>query len=152
MESSILTRLIHQLDCLPEVLGSATPDSLHRHPAPGKWSAHENLAHLVRVQEVMLSRLERMLGEDSPRLDRYDAQSDPDWPQCAALTTHQVLEQLHTTRKRLIATVEKLSAGETERMGVHSRMGSMALATWLEFFLVHEAHHLYLTFLRSRGA
>lgn len=152
MNPSTLTRLRHQLDCLSDVLGSAAPDSLHDRPVSGKWSAHENLAHLVRVQDVMLSRVARILSEDSPRLDRYDAQSDPDWPRCAALSTDHVLEQLLTTRKRLIATIEKLSPGEMGRMGVHSRMGPMPLATWLEFFLVHEAHHLYLTFLRIRGA
>lgn len=152
MNPSTLTRLGKQLDCLPEVLGSATADAMHNHPASGKWSAHENLAHLVRVQEVMLSRMERILGEDSPRLDRYDAQSDPDWPSRAALSTDQVLDQLLATRARLIAKVEKLSPEEWGRIGVHGRMGAMPLATWLEFFLVHEAHHLYMIFLRSRGA
>lgn len=152
MNSSTLTRLGKQLDCLPEVLGSATPDAMHTRPVSGKWSAHENLAHLVRVQEVMLSRIELILGENSPRLDRYDAQSDPDWPPRAALSTDQVLEQLLASRARLIAKAERLSPQELGRIGVHSRMGAMPLATWLEFFLVHEAHHLYLVFLRSRGA
>jgi uncharacterized damage-inducible protein DinB len=152
MNASILTRLSKQLDCLPEVLGSASPDAVHNRPASGKWSAHENLAHLVRVQEIMLSRMERILGEDSPRLDRYDAQSDPDWPSRAALSTDRVLDQLLATRARLIAKVEQLSPEEWGRIGVHGRMGAMPLGTWLEFFLVHEAHHLYMVFLRSRGA
>ena len=152
MTPSIVARIKNQLDCLPEVLGSASRDSLHSRPVPGKWSAHENLAHLLRVQEVMFSRMERILVEDSPRLDRYDAQSDPDWPRYAALPTDQVLEQLVTTRKRLVATLEKLSPEALARIGVHSRMGAMPLVTWLEFFLVHEAHHLYATFLRIRGA
>ena len=152
MNRSTLTRLGTQLDCLPDVLSSASPDAMHNRPASGKWSAHENLAHLVRVQEIMLSRMERILGEDSPLLDRYDAQSDPDWPLRAALPTDQILEQLLATRAGLITKVEKLSDKEWRRLGVHSRMGAMPLATWLEFFLVHEAHHLYMIFLRSRGA
>jgi len=51
-----------------------------------------------------------------------------------------------------VATVQELTPEQMGRQGVHSRMGAMPLSAWLEFFLVHEGHHLYLTFLRARGA
>jgi len=152
MSSSTLSRLKTQLDSLPEVLGSASPDALCERPASGKWSAAENLAHLDRHQEIMLERIRKILSEDAPRLDRYNADEDTDWPRYAALTPSQVLEQLRTNRQQLIATVEKLSPEQMARVGLHTRMGPMPLSTWLEFFLVHEGHHLYMAFLRVHGA
>jgi uncharacterized damage-inducible protein DinB len=152
MNPSTLSRLMNQLDGLPEVLGSAPPQALRRHPASGKWSAHENLAHLVRHHEIMLERVRRILAEDAPRLDPYRAEDDPEWPRYAALSTAEALNQLRTNRRRLIAAVEKLTPEEMSRTGVHTRMGPMALSTWLEFFLLHEAHHLYVALLRARGA
>jgi uncharacterized damage-inducible protein DinB len=144
--------LLNQLDSLPEILGAATAEDLCRRPASGKWSAHENLAHLLRLHEVMIERIRRILSEDEPTLDRYSAEGDPDWPRYVALPTNAVLDQLRSHRQRLVATVQELKPDQTGRLGVHSRMGPMPLSTWLEFFLVHEGHHLYLAFLRARGA
>lgn len=152
MNPSTLSRLANQLECLPEVLGSATPEALRRRPASGKWSAHENLAHLLRHHEITLQRVKCILSEDAPRLDRYSAEEDPDWSRYVALSTDEVLEQLRMNRIRLIAAVEKLTPEQLTRVGVHTRMGPLQLSTWLEFFLVHEGHHLYMIFLRTRGA
>jgi uncharacterized damage-inducible protein DinB len=147
-----LSRLLNQLDSLPEVLGAATPEDLCRRPASGKWSAHENLAHLLCHHEIMLERIRRIVSEDAPRMERYSAEDDAEWPYYAALPTNVVLEQLRSQRQRIIAIVQELSPDQMGRVGVHSRMGSMPLSTWLEFFLTHEGHHLYLAFLRARGA
>ena len=152
MNLSTLSRLKTQLDCLPEALGSASVEVLLRRSLPGKWSAHENLAHLVRHHEVMLQRIQRILSEDPPKLDRYSAEEDPDWPACAALSPGIAIERLRVSRERLIATIERLTPDQMARTGIHSRMGPLSLSAWLEFFLLHEAHHLYLVFLRVRGA
>jgi hypothetical protein len=149
---SQLSRLQNQLDSLPEVLGLATPEELSRWPASGKWSAHENLAHLLRHHQIMMERIRRILSEDAPQLERYSAEDDPEWPRYTALPTNAVLDQLRSHRKHLITLVEELTPEQMGRKGVHSRMGALPLSAWLEFFLVHEGHHLYLAFLRARGA
>lgn len=152
MNPSTLSRLKSQLDCLPDVLGSATPEALRQRPASGKWSAHENLAHLVRHHEIMLGRVERILSENAPRLDRYEPEEDSEWPRYAALPTGEALEQLRLNRSRLTAMVEKLTPEQMARIGVHTRMGPLPLSTWLEFFILHEGHHLYVALQRARGA
>jgi uncharacterized damage-inducible protein DinB len=152
MKPSTLSRLKTQLDSLPDVLGAATPEELSRRPSSGKWSARENLAHLARHHEIMLARVRRILSEDAPRLDRYDAASDSEWPRYAAMSTGEMLEQLRMSRTQLIAIVETLTPEQMARVGVHTRMGPMPLSTWLEFFILHEGHHLYAVFQRARGA
>ncbi len=150
--SSLLARLLTQLDALPVVLGGASPESLAARPASGKWSAHENLAHLARHHEVMLARLQRILHEESPQLPRYRAEDDPDWPRWAALPTAVVLERLAGLRRELTQLVEDLDDDQADRVGVHPVFGALTIPLWLEFFLLHEAHHLYVTMGRVRGA
>lgn len=152
MNSTTLSRLKTQLDCLPEIIGEANPEELRLRPPSGKWSAHENLAHLLRHHEIMIERIRKILSDDVTQLSRYSAEDDPEWPRYSALSTTEVVEQLRANRKRLVEMVEKLTPEQMRRVGVHARMGKMALSAWLEFFLLHEGHHLYIAFLRARGA
>jgi hypothetical protein len=54
-------------------------------------------------------------------------------------------------RAKLMARLRSLTAEDFERTGVHPRFGEMSLSLWLEFFLVHEAHHLYAVLQLVRG-
>jgi hypothetical protein len=146
-----LVRLERQLEALPTILGSAGPEALRRKPAAGGWSALENLAHLGRHHEVLLERLTRIRAEDAPPLPAYRAESDPEWPRWRALSTDQVLDRLRALRAELVALVRALDASDLARTGRHSSLGPLTVAEWLEFFLVHEAHHLYVAMKRARG-
>ena len=146
-----LVRLERQLDALPTILGSADPEALRCKPAGGGWSALENLAHIGRHHEVMLERLARIRAEDAPPLPAYRAGTDPDWPRWRALPMDQVLDRLRALRAELLAFVRPLGARDLARTGRHSSLGPLTVAEWLEFFLVHEAHHLYVAMKRARG-
>jgi hypothetical protein len=56
-------------------------------------------------------------------------------------------------RAKLMARLLSLCEEDFERTGVHPKFGEMTLSQWLEFFLVHEAHHLYvvLQIVKSNG-
>jgi uncharacterized damage-inducible protein DinB len=149
---SVHARLETQLEALGVVLARATPALLDWRPASGDWSARENLAHLARHCTVFLQRLERIVHEDNPRLGRYRAEDDPDWPQWSALPGDEVLRRLTDARQRLIAWVAALSSDQMERSGLHPSFGAMTILQWLEFFLLHEAHHLYTAMSRIAEA
>ena len=151
LAEALLGRLRSQLDALPVAVGEASEERLRRRPASGAWSAHENLAHLARHHEVMLERVDRILAEARPELPRYRAEEDPRWPEWAARSPGEVLRALRELRARLVARVEALSAEEAGRVGVHATFGPLPLSAWLEFFLLHEAHHLYVALTRARG-
>jgi uncharacterized damage-inducible protein DinB len=125
---------------------------MDRAPAPGKWSARETLAHLARGHEIFLARLNRMQTEDRPSLERYRAEQDPEWPNWVALPADEVLQRLRSLRLKLIDYFENLPDAALARSGVHSRFGEMTVIQWLEFFLLHEDHHLYSVFQRVREA
>jgi hypothetical protein len=143
-----LARLATQLEVLPLIVGEAGPALLAWRPPTGKWSAHENIAHVARHHEILGGRLDRILGEERPQLARYWAEEDPDWPRWSALSTDEVLSRLRRLRGEILGRIGELSPAELDRFGVHPLLGEMTIPGWLEFFLLHEAHHLYMVLIR----
>lgn len=147
----LLQRLASQLDVLPAIVDGVRPDALARRRSPSQWSAHEHLAHLARYQEVFLmSRVRRILDEDGPYLGRYRAEEDEGWPACQRLSTGEVLDRLRRGRTDFTALAGSLDEAQWVRVGHHPLFGALALRRWVEFFLIHEAHHLYMALVRSR--
>lgn len=144
-------RLHGQLGRLDLVLGDADAAALKRRPPSGKWSAHEHLAHLARYHEVFRERLERMLTEEGPSLGRYRAEEDPGWPAWPARDPGDVRRRLLEQRRDLARFLERLTPEQLARTGLHPLFGEMTVNDWIEFFLVHEAHHLYVMMSRARG-
>jgi uncharacterized damage-inducible protein DinB len=143
--SSRLSRCETQLhDFLAEALRGVPLESLSATTAAGKWSAHLNLAHLARYHQIFLERVDRILAEDAPTFARYRAEDDPEWPSWSSLPAQQLLVRLSSMRTKLMARLRSLTEADFQRSGVHPKFGSMSLSLWLEFFLVHEAHHLYV--------
>jgi hypothetical protein len=151
LPESLAARLATQLDSLELVLDKTTPAALKTRPKSGKWSAHENLAHLVRHHHATMDRIRRILVEDSPQLPSYSADNDPEWPALAAAATEEVLPRLRAARVEMIAFATGLSPGQWVRIGIHPVFGPLTLYQWLDFFLIHEAHHLYLAMTRAHA-
>jgi uncharacterized damage-inducible protein DinB len=148
IKRSTQARLETQLDALDTILAGATPATLAMRPASGGWSAHEHLAHLARHHAVFLERLRQVAAEDAPRFARYRAEEDPQWPTWSALPMPEVLSRLRGLRADIIRWTAALSDAEAGRVGVHPLFGEQSIGDMLEFFLVHEGHHLYVTMTR----
>ena len=148
LAKSTLLRLEIQLESVPLLLSGATSEAIMARPVSGQWSAHENLAHLARHHDVFLERLHRILTESAPRLGQYRAEEDSAWPEWSSLSTGEVLIRLTTLRGEIMSLVKGMSQAEASRVGIHPLFGEMSLALWLEFFLLHEAHHLYVAMTR----
>lgn len=141
--SSRLQRCETQLqDFLSEALRGIETESLSHRAVPEKWSALENLAHLARYHQVFLERIDQILAEQTPSFRGYRAENDPEWPRWTSMPPQQVLANLSALRTKLMARLKSLSEQDFKRPGIHFRFGEMTLALWLEFFLVHEGHHL----------
>ena len=149
-DESQLLRLKTQLESVDVLFAGASPERIDRRSASGKWSARENLAHIGRYHEIFLERLGRILTEASPQFPRYRAEDDPGWQKWASKPFEEVRSQLTALRLKLIDTIAGLQASDYARVGVHSAFGEMTLSLWVEFFLVHEAHHLYVILQRIR--
>src|ERR1044071_623757 len=143
--SSRLQRCETQLqDFLAVTLKGVSAETLRANVVPGKGAAPEQLAHLARYHQIFLQRIERILAEEAPEFPRYRAEDDPEWPAWPGLPPPQLLVRLSSMRAKLMARWRSLSEEDFERTGIHPKFGEMPLSLWLEFFLVHEAHHLYV--------
>jgi hypothetical protein len=147
---AIPERLLWQLEALPHLIEGVPRENLDKR-VNGKWSATENAAHLVRHTELTIERMRRILAEKEPNLPPYRAEEDAEWPALQARSFEEVMEKLHTTRADLAARVALLTPEQLARTGRHARFGSMTLRAWLEFFLAHEGHHLYVILKRAHG-
>jgi hypothetical protein len=152
LSPTLRERLRSQLEAVVTILGGASRETVTRRPAAGKWSAHENLAHLARHHEVMLERLRLILNEEAPRLARYRAEDDPEWERWRRLPLDEILVLLRAQREEMVRLVDSLDDDDLKRVGVHPALGPLEVPEWLEFFLLHEGHHLYQAMLRVRGA
>ena len=148
ISESTLQRLETQLEVIPLLLRGAAPEAVLLRSTSGKWSAHENLAHLARHHAIFLERLDRILKQNAPRLDRYRAEDDSAWPEWGSFSIEEVLTRLATLRAEIVHRINSLPEEETNRVGIHPLFGEMSLALWIEFFLLHEAHHLYVVMTR----
>jgi len=146
LSSSIATRLQHQHHAIRE-LAAGLPDETLRQPVvPGKWSALANIAHLAAYQPVFIGRLERITRESSPAFGRYVAEEDPLFPGYLDRSSTSLLDQIDTDRARILVLFT--DGGETflTRTASHPRFGLLTVTDWTQFFLLHEAHHLYTLF------
>ncbi|MCB0627858.1 MAG: DinB family protein [Saprospiraceae bacterium] len=113
---------------------------------PEKWSIHENLAHLGRYQEIFLQRATEILTGASPGFGRYRAEDDPLFETWRALSVEEVLSAIELRRERMLQLLSPITAEQWKRKGQHPKLGWMDLSEWLDFFLLHESHHLYTIF------
>ena len=143
-----MTRLETQLETL-KLFERFSEDQLRERPLAEKWSAHENLAHLGHYQETFIKRIERILTEDAPELERYRAEDHAGFTVWVELPTAEVLAKMKTLRLEMVNDLNALTPHDFEKIGVHPVYGRLSLTDWLEFFLIHEGHHFYIAILRA---
>jgi hypothetical protein len=113
---------------------------------PGKWNIHDNLAHLAKYQLIFIERVNKILEEDVPFFDRYKAEDDPDFATFRKHNDGDLLKCLDDQRRKLVALVSGLQVKDLERIGIHKKYGALNIIQWIEFFLLHEAHHIFTIF------
>jgi uncharacterized damage-inducible protein DinB len=143
-------RLRTQLSSVELVFADASAETIERRSPSGKWSARENFAHIARYHEIFLERLHRILTEPAPKFARYRAEEDPGWQEWRSRPFEEIRTRLAALRLDLIEKAASLQPRDYGRIGIHSSFGEMTVSLWLEFFLIHEAHHLYVILQRLR--
>jgi hypothetical protein len=147
LSPSALTRLQYQHTTIRELIAGLTEQQLKRAIQPDKWSAFDNIAHLARYQPVFLLRLERIQTEQSPSFERYVADTDVQFIDYQQKPLGKLLSVLDTERALLMRKLRGMSEDELQRIATHPRYGALDVVKWTEFFLLHEAHHLYTIFM-----
>ena len=141
-----LSRLYDQPKGLEYILSRVPMELMAKEIRPGKWSIKENIAHLVRYQKETIDRVNRILTENEPSLKRYIAEEDKEFPLTVSLTPDTLRKQLKEDREQIHAMLKSLTDDQISRTGRHPVLGMLTLSEWIEFFLLHEAHHMLTIF------
>jgi len=139
-------RLVNQymeVEFLTKGLGENFVMKRHQH---GKWSVHENLAHLGRYQENFQNRVERILGQENPRFERYRAEDDVGFETWVEKPTLEIIKDTRRYRKDIARLILEMPNQNLSRTAVHPKLGKMNVVQWVEFFALHESHHIYTIF------
>lgn len=143
---SLNARLKFQHQTISELISGKTETQLRQRATPDKWSVLENIAHLALYQPVFLDRIEKILEGTQPTFDRYVADTDPAFPSFVQMPIGDLLASLNDIRARICHKVENLPPEKLSLIGHHPKFGSLTVPGWIEFFVLHEAHHLFTIF------
>lgn len=143
------TRLVYQHKVIVDLIDGLNDELIRRRPAPGKWSIFEHMVHLQTYQHEFLRRIELIRSGANPVFERYRAESDPLFVHNCTRSTREIVQDLLTVRKEMASRFPQYSNAELRLSGTHCIYGTMTLPEWLNFFLLHEAHHLFVIFSLS---
>ncbi|MFI5185802.1 MAG: DinB family protein [Chitinophagales bacterium] len=146
LPTSVTTRLEYQHKSLMDIIEGLSDEQIRTPVIPGKWSIFENMVHLAISEHVFIHRFHRILNEENPQIERYSAESDPFFYDNCTKTTREIMQDLISTRREMIDKVHSLKEEDIQRIGVHPVYGTMNMLQWLNFFVLHEAHHLFTIF------
>ncbi len=146
VSSSIQHRLETQHEAIEQIIASINNNRMELRPEPGKWSIKEIIAHLVRYQQVYIERINNTLEEEVPFFQQYIAENDGDFEYWCTNDAEQLLQQLYADRKAINDIIFNLNKEQCNRLAIHKKYGSHTIIQWMEFFLLHEAHHILAIF------
>lgn len=146
LPTSITTRLEYQHKSLIDIIEGLSDEQIRRQVITGKWSIFENIVHLATYQHAFIHRLRQILSEENPQLSRYTAETDPRFHDNCSRSTREIMQDLIATRRALIDKIFSLGEERVQRRGSHPVYGNMNIAQWLNFFVLHESHHLFTIF------
>jgi uncharacterized damage-inducible protein DinB len=148
---SLKERLHNQHSAIYELIKNVDDKKMLRRPEPGKWNIHDNIAHLASYQPVFINRIHKILKEDNPIFRAYRADDDPDFIIAQELSLNDLLDKLEGDREEIYFFLTNLTHDQLTRTGTHSKFGKLTIPDWIEFFLLHEAHHLFTIFRLANG-
>ena len=151
MPSSISTRLQYQHKTVLDLIEGLSDEQIRRSPEPGKWSVFEIIVHLQTYQHTFINRVKNILEQDNPVFERYTAEADPLFHDQCGKSTREVMHDLLVTRKTMSAEMINFKPEDFCKTGIHPVFGTLNILQWINFFLLHEAHHLFVIFKLTAG-
>jgi uncharacterized damage-inducible protein DinB len=146
MSSSVATRLQYQHKSLLDIIDGLSEEQIRKRLNTEKWSIFEIIVHLQTYQHVFFGRVKEIREGSNPLFNPYSADTDNVFIENCQKTLREVMQDLITIRKGMAAVLLPLPLSELNKTGVHPVYGKLNLHLWLNFFLLHEAHHLFVIF------
>ncbi len=146
LPTSLTTRLEYQHKSLFDLVDGLSDEQIRRQIISGKWSVFENIVHLATYQHTFIRRIKQILQEENSHFSIYTVESDPMFHDNCSRSSREIIQDLISTRREMVSGILSLKDHDLQRKGNHSAFGDMNIPQWLNFFILHEAHHLFTIF------
>ena len=131
---------------MPLALSSAieglSPQHLRQPELPGKWSIGQVLQHLADSEVVWAWRMRLILAQDRPRLTGYDQDLWAERLHYDETEPADALEVFVVLRRANLRVLERVSAADLNRVGVHVERGEESLEHLRRLYAGHDLLHL----------
>ena len=127
---------------LRSAVRGASPAALARHPAPGKWSVREILAHLADDEMVWGYRIRRILAENGSAIEGFDQVRWAETGRYNSTRPTDSIDMERSLRAANLALFSRLSKKEWKQYGTHSQFGRLTIAAAAELLAGHDLNHL----------
>lgn len=151
LSASVCSRLQHQHEAIQELLNGFSEDQLRQRIHSDKWSAFEQVVHLVIYQPVFMQRMQKIQQENAPMFDGYVADNDPAFIEGCKRSLIELLNDLLAQRTIITNHLMTLPVSAIGKTGQHPKYGLLTIGEWTGFFLLHETHHLFSIFMLTRS-
>jgi len=138
-----MCRLAHQHETMAELIDGFSEEQVKQRVIDGKWSAFENMVHLVSYQPVFIDRLAQIAKGNQPFFDRYVAENDPLFYAYLQKSIPDLMHIAGGDRSFIQDYLSQLRPDQLRQKGLHAKFGAMTVTQWADLFLLHEAHHLW---------
>ena len=136
-------------------LHDRTDEALARPPAPGEWSAVQALEHLLYSEELLATRIDRLLTEDEPDLAAAavwaDTQASDEGSAATGETASAVAARVSALRHATGTRLAGLAESDWGRGGNHPEWGRVTVLGQAAYFARHEASHLAQLVAAAQG-
>ncbi len=134
----LLDTLRAQPEALARLLGGAAPDAAY---APGKWTVHQLLRHLVDTERVFAYRALRFARGDASPLPGFDENAWAEAADVSGRTLDETLAEFRAVRASTVALFAGFPADVWDRSGTAS--GNRMTTRGAAFVVAgHAAHHM----------
>jgi hypothetical protein len=135
--------LLEKTPILIETMLRDLPEDLLRwKPVPERWSIAEVLGHLADIEMVYADRTRRMVTEESPALEKYDAAGTVVTGDYVRGSAGENLAFFVKTRRSTVILLRSIPLDSGEREATHSELGNITLHEMLSEWASHDLGHL----------
>jgi DinB superfamily len=127
---------------LDRVLDSVPQTVLNQHPAPGKWSVGEILAHLADAELVVGFRMRFILGAPGSPIAAFDQDQ---WAIAGHFDRrdHRLsVATIRALREANVALLELLDPEQWKHFGIHAERGQESIEQMVRMLAGHDLNHL----------
>ena len=123
-------------------IANIPPGQLLQPEMAGKWSIAQVVRHLADSEIVWAWRLRLILAQDRPELTGYDQDRWAGRLGYERADAGESLELFSTVRRSNVRLLERATAADLKRVGVHSERGEESLEHLRRLYAGHDLLHL----------